>query len=327
MSQNDSLLNIGRVGSAIGLAIETSAGTANTTPSVWLSATENTLRGHMEPIEDISSRNSRIMDTSSLLGRRWTEGDLSLNADVVTSGWLWKMALGNELYVTGTPNNHTFYATVSGNTPLTATFIHQRGSVDTEQYTYATIDELNFEVSDGLAEISASILAQYPTAGTATGVTSTSGTLLAFKDYFVQFGDTLTLAAAASTTPLSEFSLTLANNSEVIHRSGMPEVSAIRSKGLRVSGSYKLFFDSETDKNAYYQLLKRSMIVTFSGYNNESLRFRVPRFRINEAEIDSGLDDFYALTADIVAEDVVDSGTATRLIDVRLQNNKAALYT
>src|SRR3990172_5983167 len=197
MAQYDTQLNIGRVGGALGLAIEDSPGSANTTPDVWLSLSENTLRGHMEPIEDISSRNSRIMDTSSLLGRRWTEGDLSLNADVVTSGWLWKMALGNELYVTGTPNNHTFYATVSGNTPLTATFIHQRGS-----------------------------------------------------------GDTLTLAAAASTTPLSEFSLTLANNSEVIHRSGMPEVSAIRSKGLRVSGSSKFFFFWKTKKNIFYHFLK-----------------------------------------------------------------------
>lgn len=309
------------------MAFETAPGSANTTPSVWLSTSENTLRGHMEPLEDISSRNSRIMDTSSVIGKRWTEGDIAAYADVVTSGYLWKWALGNELYTAGTPNLHMFYATVSGNTPLTATVIHQRGNVDTEQYTYATLNELNLEVSDGIAEISASIMAQYPTSGTATGVTTTSGTIFAFKDYFVQFGDTLTLAAAASTTPISEFKLTLSNNAEVIHRSGMAEVSAIRTKGLRVSGSYKLFFDTTTDRDAYYQLLKRSMIVTFSGYSNEALRIRIPRFRINEADIASGLDDFYALTADFVAEDVVDAGTATRLADVRLSNSKASIYS
>lgn len=324
--QTDSNLNIGRVGGALGLAIETAAGTANTTPDVYLSLSENTLRGHMEPLEDISSRNSRIMDTNSVIGRRWTEGDIGMYTDVVNSGWLWKMALGNELLVTGTPDNHTFYPTVSGNTPLTATLTHQRGDVDTEQYTYATIDELNFEVSDGIAMISASLFAQYPTSTSMSGVTTTSGTIVAFNDYFVQFGGTLTTAAAASTTPLSEFNLTIANNAEVIHRSGTANVSAIRTKGLRISGNYKLFFDSVTDRDAYYELNKRAMIVTFSGYNNESLRFRIPRFRINEAEIDSGLDDFYALTADFVGEDWVDTGTATRLIDVRLQNDRSSVY-
>ena len=66
------------------------------------------------------------------------------------------------------------------------------------------------------------------------------------------------------------------------------------------------------------------MIVTFSGYSNESMRIRIPKFRINEAEIDSGLDDFYALTADFVAEDVVDSGV--RLVDCRLQNTRSSTY-
>ena len=67
------------------------------------------------------------------------------------------------------------------------------------------------------------------------------------------------------------------------------------------------------------------MVVTFSGNANESLRFRIPQFRLNEAAIDTGLDNFYALTADFTAEDEVDSGA--RLIDVRLQNNKASVYS
>ncbi len=321
---SDSNISISRLGS-LGLAIETSAGTANTTASVYLPYSDNSLRGHHEPIENISSRTSRLMDASSVLGRRWAEGDTEILADVVNAGYLWKLALGNELYVSGTPSNHTFYPTVSGNTPLTATLINTRGSTDVEQYTFASIDELNFEVTDGLATMKASWMAQYPVAGAAQTATTTSGTVFAFKDYAINFGSTLTTAGTNPTTPVNEFHLTIANNLEVIHRSGSSEVSTIRSKGMRVSGSYKLFFDSVTERDAYYALQKRAMILTASGNANESLRIRIPQFRINEADIDSGLDDFYALTADFVAEDVVDSGA--RLIDIRLNNSKSSLYT
>lgn len=317
-------IQISRLGS-LGLAIEVSAGTANTTASVYLPYSDNSIRGHHEPIENISSRTSRVMDADSVLGRRWTEGDSEILADIVNAGYLWKLALGNELLVTGTPNAHTFYPTFSGNTPLTATLINSRGSTDVEQYSFACIDELNFAVSDGLATLNASWQAQYPTAGAAQIATTTSGTVLAFKDYFVQFGSTLTTAGTNPTTPVNEFNLTIANNLEVIHRSGSSEVSTIRTKGLRVSGSYKLFFDSVTDRDAYYALNKRSMIVTFSGNANEALQFRIPRFRINEADIDTGLDDFYALTADFTAEDSVDLGA--RVLDVKLSNSKSSVYS
>lgn len=319
----DSDIRIGRLGS-LGCAIETSAGTANATAAVYFPYVENSMRGHHEPIEEISSRTSRIMDSDSVLGRRWAEGDVQINLDVVNAGYLLKLATGNELLVTGTPNYHTFYTTVSGNTPLTATLINSRGSTDIEQYTYAAVDELSLEVSDALATLNASFQAQYPTAGASQTVTTTSGTVLAFKDYFIQFGNTLTAAAAAVTTPISEFSLTISNNLEVIHRSGSSDVSAIRSKGVRVEGSYTLFFDSITDRDAYYALQKRSMIVTFSGAANEELRIRIPQFRVNEADISAGLDDFYALTADFVAEDQVDLGT--RLVDFRLGNTKSTTY-
>jgi hypothetical protein len=319
----DANVQIGRLGS-LGIAIETSPGSANTTAAVYLPFTENSMRGHHTPLQDISARSSRIQDSNSVLGKRWAEGSVKINADVKNSGYLWKLALGNELYVAGTPSNHTFYPTVSGNAPLTATLINTRGGTDIEQYTYACINELSFEMAEGLGVMTASFQAQYPTNGTTQTVTTTSGTVFAFKDYFIQFGTTLTTAGAAATTPLTSFTLTIANNLEVIHRSGLSDVSAIRSKQLKVSGNYKMFFDSITDRDAYYALQKRSMIVTASGITNEQLRIRIPEFRLNEEEIASGLDNFYVLTANFVAEDQVDSGA--RLIDVRLQNDKTSSY-
>jgi hypothetical protein len=319
----DSNVQIGRLGS-LGLAIETSAGQANTTAAVFIPYVDNSMRGHHSPIEDMSSKASRIQDSNSVLGKRWAEGSVKINADVKNAGYLWKLALGNELYAAGTPSNHTFYPTVSGNTPLTATLINSRGATDVEQYTYAAVNELTFEIAEGLATLNAAFQAQYPSNGSAQSPTTTSGTVLAFKDYFVQFGAGLTAAAAAATTPLTSFTLTVNNNLEVIHRSGLSDVSAIRSKHLKVSGNYKLFFDSITDRDAYYALQKRSLILTASGIANESLRIRIPQFRLNEEEIASGLDNFYVLTANFVAEDAADSGA--RLIDVRLQNDKTSSY-
>ena len=314
-------LSIGRIGS-IGLAIETSPGAANTTAAVYLPYSDApTIRGHHEPLEDISATSSRFMDKDSVMGKKWSEGDIQILADTVNSGYFWKMALGNELRATAL---HTFYMTASGNTPTTATIIHSRGTTDVEQYTYCSIDELNFEISDGIGTLTASLQGKFPTSGAAQTETTTSGTVIAFKDYFVQFGGTLTAAAATATTPLSAFSLTVANNLEVIHRSGNPDVSAIRAKGARVTGSYTLFFENTTDRDYYYSLDKKAMILTASGIGTEYMTVRIPEFRINEAEVETGLDDFYVLTANFVAEDDADVGA--RLLEVKLNNSKSSDY-
>jgi len=174
--------------------------------------------------------------------------------------------------------------------------------------------------------MSASFQAKFPTATGAQTVTTTSGTVFSFKDATVKFGNTLTLAAAASATPVNEFSLTIANNLEVIHRSGSNDVSTIRNKGVRISGRYTVFFDSETEKNAYYALNKRAMEVKFTGNTNEDLTIRIPQFRLSEGEVTTGLDDFFVINADFVAEDKVDTTTGTRFIDVNLRNTKASTY-
>jgi len=314
-------ITIGRLG-YLGLGIESSVGSP-AVASVYLPFTESSMRGHHEPIEVTSSRTSRAMDVGSVIGKKWSEGDVKLDLDIVNSGYLFKLALGNEQLATGTPNVHTFYVSTSGNTPKTATLIYGRDT-DVEQYSYSTLDELKIDVKDKLAELSASFKGSFPTVGATQTVTTTSGTVFSFKDLTAKFGASLTAAGIATATPLNELSLTISNNVEVIHRSGSADVSAIRNKGIKISGSYRLFFDSEADKNAYYNLNKRAMKLTFAGNANETLVINIPQFRLNEGEINTGLDDFFAITANFVAEDVVDSGT--RLIDVVLSNTKSTTY-
>lgn len=316
-------ISIGRLGS-VGVGIETTPGTP-VAADVYLPYTENSVREMHEPIEVTSSNASRAMDIDSVGGKKWGEGDIAINADIHNSGYLWLLALGNEITTAGTPNNHEFYATFSGNTPKTATLIYTRGiSNDVRRFSYSAIDELTFEVEDGLATMTASFMTKFPDTTSAQTPTTTSGTVLAFKDYFVQFGSTLTEAAAAATTPINDFSLTISNNLEVVHRSGSQQVSFIKNKGLRVTGNYTIFFEDSDVRDYYGNLNKRAMILTASGNNNESLRIRIPRFSYRDAEIEAGLDDFYTISSEWTAEDIVDSGA--RLVDVRLQNDKSTAY-
>jgi hypothetical protein len=315
---------IGRLG-YMGIGIESSPGSAATV-TAYLPYTDVSLRGHHEPIEAIYAKTSRIMDSDSVLGKRWGEGDITMDLDNTNSGYLWLCALGKEALATGTPNYHTFYPSVSGNltTGSTATLLFGRDT-DVQQFTHAMIDELSIEVSDGMASMTSSWMTASPTTVAAGTPTTTSGSLMAFKDLAVQFGNTLTVAAGASATPINSWSMTIANNLEVIHRSGSSDVSTIRTKGLRISGSYTLFFDSVTDRDAYYNLNKRSMIATFTASTNETVRIRIPEFRLSEGEISTGLDDFFVINCDWVAEDQIDSGV--RLIDVRLGNARGTIYS
>lgn len=284
------------------------------------------MRGHHEPIEITSSKATRLMDKGSVLGKKWSEGDVKIDLDVISSGYFFKMALGNELYAAGTPSLHTFYVAASGNTPRTATLVYGRGGNDVEQYNNVALNELKMEVSDGLATLSASLQGQYPIDGAAQTVVATSGTHISFKDISVQFGTDLATALTNVATPVNEFSLSIANNVESIYRSGSNTVSTIQTKGLRVSGSYKVFFENLADRDAYYNLTKRAMYVTMSGISNETIKIRIPKFRLSEGEIATGLDDFYMVNCDFIAEDNVDASTATRLIDVEVRNNKTSIY-
>lgn len=316
-------INIGRLG-YVGLGIEDTPGSA-VAPDVFFPFTDVSLRGHHEPIEEIASKTARVMDRDSVSGKQWSEGDLTMNLDVVNSGYLFKMALGQESLVTGTPNTHTFYTTMSGNTPTTATLVFGR-TTDIEEYSFATINELSLEVSDSLATVTASIMANFPEIGDSQSVTITSGTVFAFHNYEVRFGNDLTAANGASPTPMNEFSITIANNAEGIYQSGQQTPTKYRTKGLRVSGSYTLFFENETDKNAYYALNKRAMEIKFTGNADEELILRVPKFRLSEGEVSTGVDDFFVINCEFVAEDKVDTTTATRFFDVVLKNDKSTVY-
>ena len=66
------------------------------------------------------------------------------------------------------------------------------------------------------------------------------------------------------------------------------------------------------------------MIITTTGNTNESMTTRIPQFRLKENEISAGLDTFFIVKGDWVAEDDIDNGT--RYFDVTLNNSLASTY-
>lgn len=324
--------NIGRLG-YLGLAIEATAGTPEATPDVFIPFTENSLRGHHEPLYDNAAKRSRIKDYGSVQGKKWGEGSVTMYLDSHNSGYLFKMGLGLEARTSRntTPpvHDHLMIPTVSGNAVTAATLWDYKG-VDVEQYAYASVDVLELEVTnDGIATINASIMSKPPSSVSAPTQTTTSGTLYTWKDMSAKFGNTVALANAASATKLTNFKLSIANNLELNYKSGSSSPDTITYGPCEVTGSYTLFFESVTDRDAYYNLTKRSMVVTLTGANlgsgfTEQLSITLKKISIEDIDMETGVDDLFAITANFRAEWDQDQAG---YLDVVLRNGKATDYT
>lgn len=321
---------IGRQG-YLGLAIEASAGTPESAPDLFIPFTENSLRGHHEPIMDISSRASRVKDYSSVAGKRWGEGSVTMYLDGTNAGWLLKMALGLEsrTQIQASPpvHDHLLIPTVSGNAVTAATLWDYKG-VDCEQYSYAAVDQAEIEITnDGIATLTANIMAKAPSTVSAPALTTVSGTIFTWKDMSAKFGSTVALAKVASATKLTNFKLSISNNLSLNYKSGSNQPDTITLGPVEVTGSYSLFFESASDRDNYYNLVKNSMVVTLTGASiggySEKLEIVLKKIVIEDIDLETGQDDLFALTANFRAEwDQAQAGYA----EVTIRNGKATDY-
>lgn len=322
---------IGRLG-YLGLAIEATAGTPEGSVDVFLPFTENDLRGHHEPLMDTTSRTSRIKNYSSVAGKKWGEGSVSILLDSINAGYLFKLAMGAEartqLSATPPVHEHLMTPTVSGNTATTATLWHSKG-VDCEQYSYAVVDSAEVEITnDGIATMKASIMAKAPSTVTAPTLTTTSGTLYTWKDMSARFGSTVALASVATATKLTNFKFSVANNVELNYKSGSNSPDTITYGSCEIKGSYSLFFENATDRDAYMNLTKQSMVVTLTGAGlgvgyTEQLKIVFKKVMIEDIDMETGLDDLFAITCNFIAEWDQDQAG---YVDVYVRNQKSTDY-
>lgn len=324
-------LIIGRQG-YLGIALEDTPGTPEASPSVFLSTTENTLEEKHEKVMDISTRSSRIKDHDSVTGKKWTEGDVAMYLDATNAGYLLKAALGNETKtdVQSNPNvdNHQFYVTASGNTPKTVTSWNYRGGgPSVKQANRMAVDTLELEVTnEDIATITASFMGSDSTDVSAPTLTTTSGTVFTWCDASLQFGDTVTAARNATATKITNFKLSLANNLELLYRSGACTPSEITMGEAEVTGEYTLFFENDTELDAYQTNSKRSMVMTLTGASigevTEELEVVIERMFLEDKSIETGQDSLFALTGNFRA--INDS--PGQILVVNLTNGKISVY-
>lgn len=323
---------LGRLGE-LALAIEAVSGTPEVTPDVYIPFTENTLRGHHEPLMDVASRQSRVKDFGSVAGKRWGEGTVTMYLDSINSGYLFKMAFGAEARTqrSASPpvHDHLMTPTVSGNSVTSATLWDWKG-VDTEQYAYASVDQLELEITnDGIATVSASIMSKAPSTVSNVTRTTTSGTLYTWKDANLRFGTTVAVARAATATKFTNFKMTVNNNLSLNYKSGSNQPDTITTGVVEVTGSYQLFFETATDRDAYYNLTKRAMILSLTGAGlgagfTELTELVFKNIVLEDIDMETGVDDLFAITVNFRAEwDQDEAG----YVDAIFRNGKATDYT
>lgn len=320
-------LKIGRQG-YLGLGIESQAGTAVPATTAVPFVT-NSLLGKHNPQEDIAARGSRAQNYTSIIGKQWSEGEVDVNLDLTNAGFFLKLALGNEVLsnpATGV-YDHLFYTTVSGNNPLTATLYNYTG-LDVQQFASMAVDKLDLDVKDTFMVAKASFKGFFPTSG-AYSATTVSGSLVNFGKYNLKLGSTLALAEVATATPVTEFSLSINNNAEVVFESGKSTASRVFWKQFKVTGSFTKYFESVSERDSYLNLVKSSMILTASGVNlvpgyNEELKINIAKMVYNDQSLATGLENYFAVKTNFTAEVDVTQG---KQFDMTLRNTRDSVYT
>lgn len=323
---------IGRLG-YLGLAMEDDPGSAESSPDIYIPYIDNSLRGHHEPLMDISARASRVKDHSSVEGKKWGEGSVSMYLDATNAGYLLKMAFGTEARTekntTPPVHDHLMYPTVSGNAVTSATIWDYKG-VDVEQFAYASVDTCEIEVTnDGIATINAGMLSKFPSTVSAPTLTTVSGTIFTWKDMEAFFGTTVAGAEASTAIKLNSFRMAVANNLALNYKSGSNEPDTITTGSVEVTGSYNLYFENATDRDRYYDLTKRTCVVNIAGAGlgsgySERMQFVLKKIVIEDIDIATGLDDLFALTCNYRAEWDQDQAG---YVEATVRNGKATNYS
>ena len=321
----------------LGVGIETSAGTG-VAASKYLPFVTCTIRGMQEPIVDEAAKGVRERVWGAITGQKHGEGDVEIYADVENAALLLYPVLGSISSGTASGEAAVYEHTITrkaSNPPKTVTLIYN-DTQDTRKYTYSTINNLELNVADGLATISANFLSKFPTSGTGSQAV-TEERVLAFKDYTVKFGSgatgTAALSAAdgASATAISSFTLRINNNAEVQYLSGDNDAAQISMGQLEIDGEFVLFYESTTDRVHYETLLDgsdavRAMVISFTGDSigsaeTEEIEIRIPNFHLSERGVDTATAGFITENPTFVAQY---DPTETRSIQIIITNQTAS---
>lgn len=318
-------LDIGRKG-WIGAALESTPGAPETIDD-YIFCMTNTLEGKHEPIPNEAAYGVRERVFDSVEGKKWSEGELSINCDSKNVGYFLVPALGTDTpaLVSGSVYDHTITRNNS-NTPQTLTVTQARGAVDKQYYRSLAIKTLEFSVTDALVEAKASVLGKFPITTTSGSLTTASGSLYSFASTRFAFGATVSAAGSATNLKPHDMKLTLENNSVATFRHGSNEPDTINHGEFEAMAEGSLYFENTTQRDYFYNLTKQAASLKFTGVGigsglTESLEFRMYRTYYESFELETGLADFYA--ENFTVRCGYDNANS-KSIDAVLRNTKSA---
>lgn len=290
-------LNIGRKG-WIGIGKETSPGVPVVIAD-YVPFTENTLKPMHEPIPNEAAYGVREKTFDASLGKKWSEGDVTINCDSDDVGFFLLGALGTDTpaNVAGSVYDHVITRNNS-NTPQTFTVTNDRG-VDRQYYRSMAVKSLEFSVSDALVEAKASLIGKFPITTTSGTLTTASGGLYSFGDARFAFGATVAAAGSATNLKPHDMKLKIENNTVATFRHGSYEPDTIDHGEFEATAEGSVYFETTTERDNYYNLDKQAASFKLSGQGlgggySSSLEFRMYRTHFETFELETGLSDFYA---------------------------------
>ena len=290
-------LNIGRKG-WIGIGTETTPGTP-VAISDYVPFTELTLKPMHEPIPNEAAYGVREKTFDASLGKKWSEGDVTINCDSDDVGFFLIGALGTDTpaNVAGSVYDHVITRNNS-NTPQTYTVTMDRG-VDRQYYRSVAVKSLEFSVSDALVEAKASLLGKFPITTTSGSLTTASGGLYSFGDAQFAFGATVAAAGSATNLKPHDMKLKIENNTTAQFRHGSYEPDTINHGEFEATAEGSIYFETTTERDAYYNLTKQAASFKLNGQGlgggyTSSLEFRMYRTHFETFELETGLSDFFA---------------------------------
>lgn len=309
----------------LGLANEITQGVP-LAPTDYLPFTANTLHGVQQPIADQTARGLRDKNYGSVLGKRWSEGDIEWHLDPSLSGYFLGSAFGTNIQSSlgGGFYSHALSRNNS-NQPVESLTLTNDRVVDREYFSGAVVDTLEIKVADQFIDAKASVKAFFPQTSVSGTGTTTSGTLFTWANYTTSFG-TVASGIANATVPfrMTDFDFSLKNNVEETWRSGTYDPVTIEYKEFEVEGNYTIFFENTADKNNYYNVTKDAIVFKATGAtlngNTESLTVNFYQVRLDTFTLETGLDNFYAEKVKWVAEY---NASAGKTVDATLVNTNS----
>jgi hypothetical protein len=286
----------------IGIAIEGTPGTP-VEPTHYIPFLDCSLIERHTPIADQQAKGVRDLEgNDSVEGKKWGEGDIEVVLDPTTAPYWFALALGE---INSAPSGGKYVHTITekdDNEPLTATIWRGR-VVDNIEFANAVVDTLELSFADDVAKLKAKIFSKFPT------TQSRSPSMVAleyftFKNAQLLLGDAESPESPEATIEykVREFKLVINNNSEMIYAPNSNDVDRIASKGLRVTGSFKILFENDDQRDAFKNVAKQIMKLTLTGAAGDIIEINIPSFRIDNWSADTKIDDLAQEGIDFVAE-------------------------